>query len=372
MTHAPRIRIRTSSARGRSTVLSAPVAFLMLAAMAGTAAAEQTGTETRQPPPGMPSEEELTSGKDPAGQPIRSGAATDAQELTTTPPTRGADERYAREPMPKRTPPDLAGEIRAIRREHFGDMRKAAIREAGFEKLRKFGSPNAITAMYEELRGERDDVVLAMLDHIRSLGDSGQAALTWMAIMDANPNLRHEATRRIEKPVTSATLGVLDAALRSPDDLVANRAGSLAGAIGATQAIPLLIAAQATERERENTGDLAWIAIQTQRSYVQNLVPVVGDNSGAFQPIIGVIGEGVVFRVMDAVVVTYRTEIHHALVALSSSDWGQPTDRFGYDIAAWQRWYREEYLPVLTERSAERDRVARAKELERKAIEEDE
>ncbi len=357
-----------TDARRRS---AAPLAILLLAT-ALVAPSGQASADDRQPPPGMPSEEELRSGKDPTGQPVRPGAATDPEELATTPPVRGADERYAREPMPRRTSPDLASEIRAIRREHFGDMRKAEIREAGFEKLRRFSSPDAITAMYDELRGERDDVVLAMLDHLRSLGDSGQAALTWMAIMDANPSLRHEATRRIEKPVTSATLGVLDAALRSPDDLVANRAGSLAGAIGATQAIPLLIAAQATERERENTGDLAWIAIQTQRSYVQNLVPVIGDNSGAFQPIIGVIGEGVVFRVMDAVVVTYRTEIHHALVGLSSADWGQPTDRFGYDIAAWQRWYREDYLPLLAERSAERERLGRAKDLERKALEEDE
>jgi hypothetical protein len=357
-----------------------PTILFVVAAMPAAAIGADTHTQTnndpRQPPPGMPSEEELRSGKDPAGQPIRPGAASDLDDLATTPPTRGADERYAREPLPRRAPADVNGnlnmEIRLIRREHFGDMRKAAIREAGFERLRQFKSPSAITAMYEELRNERDDVVLVMLDHVRSLGDAGQAALTWMAIMDANPNLRHEATRRIERPVTSAALGVLDTALRSPDDQIANRAGSLAGAIGATQAIPLLIAAQATERERENTGDLAWIAIQTQRSYVQNLVPVTGDNAGAFQPIIGVIGEGVVFRVMDAVVVTYRTEIHHALVALSSADWGQPTDRFGYDIAAWRQWYRDDYLPVLAERSAERERVARAKQLERQARDEDE
>ncbi len=320
-----------------------------------------------------PASDELRSRVDPLGHPIVVGKQNGDEMLRTTPPTPGADEQYAREPLARRSSSaDVASEIRKLRREHFGGMRKQSVREQGFEKLKQFKQPSSITPLYEELRTEQDDVVLAMLDHVASLGDAGQAALTWMAIMDANPALRHEAERRIRQPASSAALGVLDTALRSGDDMVANRAGSLAGAIGATQAIPLLIAAQATERRAESEGDLAWIAIQTQRSYVQNLIPVTGSNSGAFQPVIGVIGEGVLLRIMDAVVVTYRTEIHNALVNLSSADWGQPTDGFGYDIGAWRTWYEQEYRPMLSRRGDEAERVAKARQLEREAAREDE
>lgn len=320
-----------------------------------------------------PASDEIRSRVDPLGHPIVVGKQDGEELLRTTPPTPGADEHYAREPLSARTSSaDVASEIRKLRREHFGTMRKQSIREEGYEKLKQFRQPSSITPLYEELRAEQDDVVLAMLDHVASLGDAGQAALTWMAIMDANPALRHEAQLRITQPATSATLGVLDTALRSGDDMVANRAGSLAGVIGATQAIPLLIAAQATERPTEKAGDLAWIAIQTQRSYVQNLIPVTGSNSGAFQPVIGVIGEGVLLRIMDAVVVTYRTEIHNALVNLSSADWGQPTDQFGYDVGAWRTWYEQEYKPMLSRRGDESERVAKAKRLEREAAREDE
>lgn len=316
---------------------------------------------------------ELRDPLDPSGRPVRVSGGGSIEEIAKTPVTPGADPSYADDPLPRGAAViDAASQIREIKRRHFGSVRDQALRDEGIAKLKAFREPSSITAMYEELRSERDDVVLGMLDHLAGLQESGQAALAWMAIMDANPALRHEAAGRIVRPATAAALGVIDAALRSNSHVIANRAGSLAGTIGATPLVPLLMAAQTTESAADAKGDLAWIAIQTQRSYVANVVPVAGNNAGAFQPIIGVIGEGALLRIMDAVVISYRTEVHTALVGITSADWGRSTEYLGYDRLAWQRWFNEEYKPFLARREAEAARVAKAKQLEREAAEQEE
>jgi hypothetical protein len=71
----------------------------------------------------------------------------------------------------------------------------------------------------------------------------------------------------------------------------------------------------------------------------------VGDSAVAFDPTISVITEGTILRVIDAVVVTYRYEVHNALVGLASQGWGRPTDHLGFDNAAWRKWYADEFVP---------------------------
>ena len=245
-----------------------------------------------------------------------------------------------------------AARLRVLRHRHFGSMRAPEVRAAGLGELREFTDPAAFPPMIEELAREEDDVRLAVLDHFGQQGDDGQAALAWVAITDPAAGMRHEAMRRMVTPPATPVLRVLDQTLRSPRHDLTNHAGALAGTLGALEAIPLLIVGQATRDPRPtDKGDLAWIAIQTQQAFVANLQPVVGDNSGAFQPVIGVVSEGIVLRVSDAVVIVYRTLVHDALVALTTDDWGHPTDHLGYDRRAWWRWYNTEYLPFRNEQS---------------------
>jgi hypothetical protein len=263
---------------------------------------------------------------------------------------------------------ELRAAIRRIRREHFGSMRVPERRAEGIAKLRAFDGLSAIEPLYRELRAESDDVVNAMFDHIATMGEAGQAALAWIAIHDESDSLRARATVRLARPASAGALGVLDATLRSSNHMIANRAGSLAGAIGAIEAIPLLIHAQAAgdEPSRQNQGDLAWISFLRQRSYVANLVPIVGTNSGGFQPVIGVINEGALLQVTDAVVVSYRPEVHDSLVRLSSAAWGRSTEGFGYDTDRWLAWYRDEFIPFRIAQAEEAERIARAKRGERR------
>lgn len=250
-----------------------------------------------------------------------------------------------------------AKQIRLIRHQHFGDIRVRAVRDQGIEMLSEFTDPAAFHPMIEELKRELDDVRLAMLDHFARHGEGGQTALAWMAIYDDNPAMRNEASKRMVAPPCNGVLAILDGALRSPRHDVASLAAGLASSLNAVQTIPLLIFAQAATETNQDQGDLAWIAIQTQHAYVQGLVPVVGDNSGAFQPIIGTFSDGSVLRVVDAVVIIYRTFVHESLVNLTTRDWGQPTDRLSYNIKAWWEWYDTKYVPFKREQ-AEHARLA--------------
>ncbi len=243
-------------------------------------------------------------------------------------------------------------QIRVIRRTHFGSRRAPEVREAGLVALREFVDPASFRPMIEELSGEADDVRRAMLDHFVDQGDEGQAGLVWLAIHADDETLRNEAVRRLVTPPADPVLRVLDTALRSNRHVTANRAGAMAGTLGALRSIPLLIFSMATrDPHPSDEGDLAWIAIQTQVAYVQNVVPVVGDSSGAFAPVVGVINEGVVMRAVDAVVIVYRTEVHGALVRLTTEDFGASTAHLGYDMRKWWLWYNEEYVPYKNEQA---------------------
>ena len=244
-----------------------------------------------------------------------------------------------------------AKEIRRIAHEHLGDIRVDSIRQAGIAELRRFDDPAAFMPLISELSREKDDVRLAVVDHFAGQAEPGQAALAWLAIYDEDPGIRYEATRRMATPAPRPVLHVLDAALRNTRHEVVNNAGALAGALNAAETIPLLIFAQVASDRVEKKGDLAWIAIQTQRPFVARLEPVVGDGAGAFQPIVGIVNEGVILRVVDAVVVIYRTEVHRSLVAMTSREWGRSTEDLGYDLRGWWKWYNLEYVPFVNERA---------------------
>lgn len=245
--------------------------------------------------------------------------------------------------------------IRQIAHKYLGRIRVESIRAQGLAELKELTDPAAFMPMIRELDREADDVHLAVLDHFAGQGPAGQAALAWVAIYDDGAGDRYQAASRVTAPPSEPVLGVLDKALRSPKHEVASNAGALAGAVNALRTIPLLIIAQTSSDTVTQQGDLAWIAIQTQRPFVRALIPIVNDNVAAFQPIVGVLGEGVVMRVVDAVVVVYRTPVHRSLVAMTTSDWGQSTAGFGYDNRGWWEWYNNQYVPFKNEEA----RVAR-------------
>ena len=237
------------------------------------------------------------------------------------------------------------GVIESLRKQHFRPGRRAEQRAEGLVELQAITDHAAFQPMIEILQDEKDDVRLALLEHFAVQGSAGQAALAWIAVHCDDKAFRYEATLRIDAPVDSSVLVILDHALRDTRHATVSNAASLANALDIYETIPLLIFNQATQDEYEKNGDLAWIAIGTQVSYVQDLVPVVGNGSAAFNPVVGHVYEGTVLAIQDAVVVVYRTEVHTALVNLSTRDWGRSTEHLGWDMKQWWTWYNDQYVP---------------------------
>ncbi len=268
------------------------------------------------------------------------------------PAARSGDEELAF----RRQSRKLATQIRRIRHEYLGDTRADDLRARGIDELRRLTDPAAFIPLIEELASQKDDVLLAVLDHLAAQGDDGQAALAWAAIFHENEAVRHEAQRRMVSPASAPALRVLDTGLRSNRHDIANHAGTLAGSLRALEAIPLLIFAQVTADPFERKGDLAWIAVATQRAFVAGLEPVVGSGAGAFRPIPGIVQEGAILRIVDAVVIFYRTEVHRSLVLMTTDEWGQSTAHLGYDPREWWVWYNEHYVPAKNVEAALHDR----------------
>jgi len=97
---------------------------------------------------------------------------------------------------------------------------------------------------------------------------------------------------------------------------------------------------------------IAWILIGRQVAYVADLTPVVASNAVAFDPQLDVVIEGVVIRVIDAVVYAYRIEIHNQLLGLAGDAAGKPLDALGWDQAKWQSWWKDDMQPRLAARGS--------------------
>jgi hypothetical protein len=260
-------------------------------------------------------------------------------------------------PFPTSGHPDLdvwRERIEELKRRHFGSNRNRALREEGLAELGRITDHLAFQPMIEVLAGEDDEVLLTMLEHFARQGEAGQAALAWVAINGASRSLRYEATLRIGIPAVRPVLVLLDRALRQTRHDVITNAAILANALDVFEAIPLLMFNQVTRDDYSGGRELASIAVGTQTSYVQDIVPVVGNSVGAVKPIIGTITEGTFLTIEGPNVLVYRTEVHSALLNLAARDWGRPTEHLGWDMSLWWSWYNEEYVPHRVERARER------------------
>lgn len=237
-------------------------------------------------------------------------------------------------------------------RSKFG-TRRGTTRTQNLGQFSDWKEPASWHALWEAMKNEKDDVKLAYFDHLATCGPMGQAMLAKIAIRADESAIRNEAIRRIERPACDEVVAMIELGLRDTRHLVVNQAGLLAGRVDAFAVIPSLIFSQVTRDEEKTKGDLAWIAIGTQVNYVANVTAVVGDNAGAFQPVMGTIQTGVLMRVQDAMVYNYRSDAHRSLVTLTSRDFGQSTNDFGWDMKRWWTWFNNEYVPFKQAQAAQ-------------------
>lgn len=257
---------------------------------------------------------------------------------------------------------EIEKELYKLRAQHFRNIRNVEIRQAGLSKLRTYTDPAIYASLLKIFEREGADVQGAIVDMLADQGhDEADTTLTWVAVFGKSKEFRAAAAERLRRRIrenggpTDRIRTVVAQGLQAgnTEEELAS-AANLADTLNLVEAIPMLITAQlggagatgtVTQTGGRGDGALAWILVGTQTAFVSDLTPVVGDSSVAFDPTVSVITEGTYLRVIDAVVVTYRTEVHYSLRRLSSRAWGQPTDRFGWDNGQWKKWYEDEFVP---------------------------
>ena len=249
----------------------------------------------------------------------------------------------------------LKQQIRALRYKYFSSNASAELKAQGIQQITLMTDPLALAPLAEELAPCDAEVQQALITHLANQGIPGQIELARIAIYGDDASFDESAALALTEPVSPPVIQILEDALRSRAHQPANVAAYLANTLNVTELIPLLITAQVMTSGDQNAGtataggqgDIAQIAIVTQRAYVSGLIPVVGDNAGAFQPVVSILNEGVVMRVLDAVVIEYRTVVNDSLIAMTNAIPGIQAPECQWDLNCWQAWYNDSYLPNL-------------------------
>lgn len=273
------------------------------------------------------------------------------------------DDAYRHRKSPARA--DLEKQLRTLRFDFFRARRNVELRQVGLSQLREH-----LTAenhpIIADVFGRESDVMEAHFDTLAaSESPDADAVLAWAAMRGEREEHRQSAANRLAARTAEAgeaadsAVYVIAYELLRQDERYVGRAAMLADNLNIVQVIPHLINAQlsgggaARGGSGQRQGDKGWILIGRQVAFVSDLTPVVADSAVAFDPTLSVLTEGALLRVQDGVVVTYRTDVHNALMRLGSRATGQDLGRldFGWDQGKWWRWYREDVLPLLAERA---------------------
>lgn len=251
----------------------------------------------------------------------------------------------------------LTRDLQQIRHRYFRDVSAEKTRKQGVARLREMAKetvalPLIVETFQHEDRKTRMEV-MSMLASMKS--QPTDSTVAWMALTDSDAELREAAatliadrTKENNGVVPMGAQWAIAGALESTDNALVSAAANMALNLRLIDAIPSMIAAQVSNPNAgtPGAGAIGQISIVTQRAFVSDLTPVVGNSAVGFDPQLSTVSEGVVLRVFDAYVITYRTEVHSALVALSTQAMdGQSTASLGYDQAAWKTWYEDTYQP---------------------------
>lgn len=303
----------------------------------------------------------------PPAPPASPAKETDAPE-TIKPGDRDSDQLYGQQQKLRAT---AERELKKLRGTHFKNIRNPKIRADGITKLYDYDQPALYPSLIEIFQHEGEDVRTALLDMFAaSASDEGDASLAWLAIEAEDPAFRQMAKARLQQRI-SAGYGksnrvhlVIMQGLRSQNDARVASAAQLAQNLGLFQTIPWLIQAQVGGTSTgggggtgNGRGSLAYILVGQQQAFISDLTPVVGQSAVAFDPQLSTLTTGTILQVFDAVVVTYRTEVHSALLGLSQGLSGRDLSGLGWDQPGWWKWYIDEGKGLIAAKQAASDKA---------------
>lgn len=285
------------------------------------------------------------------------------QDSSFANPTEDQQRAYAEAERKRATAEkDLYG-IRA----KFFQSTNPEIRQVGISRLREYTDAAIFPLMLSIFKNEKPDVRNAILDHLADQKtEDADAVLAWAAVFDKTDAIRAGAAERLKKRVAAAGAAsrpvqyALLKGLQSNENEQVKTAGQLSYDMKLYEMLPAMIAGQVSGTSigaggmgADDGTSLGWILVGRQVSYVQDLIPVVGNGAVAFDPQIGVVTEGCVIRVIDANVYVYRYDLHQQLIGLADEGSGQSTAHMGWDQAKWMKWYTDEFVPYRAKLKAE-------------------
>lgn len=272
-------------------------------------------------------------------------------------------------------------DLKKIRAQYFRNINNSQRRLEGIAKLKAQAQPEHYQLLIEVFGGEKPDVRSALLSIFReNKADAGDRGLAWLAVTDPDSLIRdaaleHIAARAKEaKEVPPGVYAVATGALRAGTPLQQVNASVLAQQLSLYELIPLLLQAQfgggpqASAGGNQPRGDLAYVFIGRQTTFVSDLTPLVAENSVAFDPTLGVISTGALLRVHDATVTggasgggiasaagAAPAPVGLALQDLGTRLTGAPTPGLAMsDRESWRQWYDVAYVPAMKSLAAKR------------------
>lgn len=262
-------------------------------------------------------------------------------------------------------------DLKKIRRQYFHSVSNIPKRQEGLAVLRDFKYAAAFEPLIEIFGCEGTDTCETLLSMFSEEGGhAGQSCIAWLAVYGCDDSVRDAAKKAMRETINDEgepPLGakmVIYSGLRSKKESIRAAAAGIVKDLQIISAIPWLIATQVGgggigmgSADRGDDGDLAWIAIGTQQSFVSDLTPVVGPSAVAFDPQLSVVTSGTLIRIQNAIVYEYHYEIHNPLVDLTSSLTDTSTQRMGWDADKWKEWLLKDF-PALREAKLARDREA--------------
>ncbi len=249
------------------------------------------------------------------------------------------------EPEPERLARAIQGQwfqrIRAIKSAQLDSQLERLNRE-GREKILEIRDPLAIYPLATVLGGGGPACRRLLVESLAQFPeDEATMNLALLALLDPVPEIRNQALEVVAARQDPRVIAQYRAALRAGDDAIQTRAAAGLGALEAREAVPDLIAALTTVRNK-------WVEMPV-RTYIGSWPQVFTRTSGVTlssgvcvgcRPRVGVYTTGNVVAPdvknewRYGQVTVYRTEVLEALRRITGQD-------FGFDRSRWQRWYEE-------------------------------
>jgi hypothetical protein len=214
--------------------------------------------------------------------------------------------------------------------------------QAGRERIRDIRDPLAILPMVRVLSTGNRECRDALVESLSGFPqDEATMNLAALALLDEDDGVRGRALAELKRRAHPQVVPQFRRALVSDNDALIRRAAIGLGALEDKAAVPELIDVLTARRRK-----LVEVSVRTYFSEYPTVFhePTIASLGGVtwlrHYPAMGIesIGLGFVFVDRDFQmrnVTVYRTEVREALRKITGED-------FGFDRAAWRRWYEEQ------------------------------